>query len=326
MEIPSVAGPAMSKSWLVTLLKVLVTLLLLTLVLQRVDYQIVFETVRSADIGLLIIPIILYFPLQLLAAYRWYFLLRQLNRGLSFWSIVRHNALGQFSGLLLPGQIGGDIVRFAAASRGQQGKAVLALSIAIDKLAFLAAVAGIGMLGAVGNGPLLQLQTVYGVILGVFGITLIAVAFLCRFRNERTAQWVFALSDRLPKLKQALAALAKWFSLPQLPIRAVALLLLLALGFQLANAVGSYVTARSMHIVVDPIDWAAINAIVALIQVLPITIGGLGIREGVFAAILALYNVPAAQAVAFSLVGFALVTVLIILSWLIIELTTDWNI
>jgi len=43
------------------------------------------------------------------------------------------------------------------------------------------------------------------------------------------------------------------------------------------------------------------------VRAVPIAIGGLGVRCGVFAAMPALYDVPRAQAIAFSLVSFVLV-------------------
>jgi hypothetical protein len=75
-----------------------------------------------------------------------------------------------------------------------------------------------------------------------------------------------------------------------------------------------------MHIVIDPIEWAAINAIVAFVQIFPITIGGLGVREGVFGAMLSLYAVPLTQSIAFSLISFMLVMVLATLCWLALNM------
>src|SRR5947207_1282980 len=79
------------------LLKLLLSLLLLGLVFRAIEPAVFWKTLRSVDMKLLFMAIVLYFPGQLLAAYRWYYLLNHLGRALPFWSVVRHNTLGQLS-------------------------------------------------------------------------------------------------------------------------------------------------------------------------------------------------------------------------------------
>jgi len=79
---------------------------------------------------------------------------------------------------------------------------------------------------------------------------------------------------------------------------------------------GAYFVALSMHIEINPVDWVAINAIVSFVQIFPLTVGGLGVREGAFGAILSLYGVPFSQAIVCSLTGFALGALFTSLLWL----------
>jgi len=52
-------------------------------------------------------------------------------------------------------------------------------------------------------------------------------------------------------------------------------------------------------------DFVWIVALVALAQVLPITVAGLGVREGLFVFLLAQYGAPAETALALSLTVFS---------------------
>ncbi len=309
-----------------SLFKLSLSVLLLGLVLRSVEPALFWKTIRSADMVLVAVAVILFFPTQLLAAYRWYFLLKQLDRSQPFWSIVRYTILGQLSALFLPGQISGDVVRTIAIAHRQREKAPFTLSVIIDKTALLIALSTFALVGMVGSRVLSRFATVYVAAVGLLLVALVVLIFLCRFRSNHIPDWVNRFGRRLP--------FSHWYvlnvaSLPRLSFHTIIMLLVLGFGLQLSYTIGSYVMARSMHISINPIDWAAISAIVALVQILPVTIGGLGVREGVLAGILALYRVPVTQAVAYSLIGFAIVSCLIVLSWVIIESVSMhkvWNV
>src|SRR5207247_1873449 len=121
---------------------------------------------------------------------------------------------------------------------------------------------------------------------------------------DQLPHWLTQLGNWLPSARQSMMCLAEWLSLPRLSLRTILVVLALGFGLQLSYTAGSYTLAKSMGITISPVDWAAINAIVALVQILPLTIGGLGVREGLFAKILALYQIPVAQSTAVSLTGF----------------------
>lgn len=300
--------------------KLLLTVLLLGFVLRAVDPAVFWETIHSVDVGLLSLAILMFYPAQLLAAYRWYFLLRQLARSLPFWSVVRHNMLGQVSALLLPGQISGDVVRTIAVANGQSGKATFALSVMIDKAALLAATAALALIGTLRSGLLSQFAGAYLVALGLLIVALSVVFLLSRYRGDHVTHWLISLGKKLPaRVQQSLLCIAVDLDIPQLSLRTTLMILLLAFGLQLAYTAGSFMTARAMHIAISPVDWAAITAVVSIVRVLPLTIGGLGVREGLFAGILALYGVPVAQAIAFSLTSFIIVAVLTSLGWFVLD-------
>jgi uncharacterized protein (TIRG00374 family) len=307
------------------LLKLLLSILLLGLVLRSVEPALFWKTIRSADMLLVAVAVILFFPGQLLAAYRWYFLLKRLDLSQPFWSIVRYTILGQLSALFLPGRISGDVVRTIAIAHGQREKAPFALSVIIDKAALLIAVSTFALVGVFGTRVISQFSTVYVAALGLILVAFVLLVFLCRFRNNHIPDWLGRLGRRLPFGHRYVLNVG---SIPRVSFHTIVMLLVLGFGLQLSYTIGSYVMARSMHISINPIDWAAITAIVSLVQILPVTIGGLGVREGVLAGILALYRVPGTQAVALSLTAFAIVSCLIMLSWLIIEsasMQKVWN-
>jgi uncharacterized membrane protein YbhN (UPF0104 family) len=104
--------------------------------------------------------------------------------------------------------------------------------------------------------------------------------------------------------------------LPRLSVASTFVAFFLSLLLVLAHAVGAYFVALSLHVIINPMDWIAIHTIVSVVQILPLTVGGLGVRESAFGLILSLYAIPATQAIAFSLIGFVLVMFLTAVCWL----------
>lgn len=68
--------------------------------------------------------------------------------------------------------------------------------------------------------------------------------------------------------------------------------------------------------------WITIHSIVALAEIVLISINGLGIRERLFAFLLSLYEISVAHSVAFSLFSFTLGVSLILLFWIFLEVVS----
>jgi hypothetical protein len=103
--------------------------------------------------------------------------------------------------------------------------------------------------------------------------------------------------------------------------KAIVNILVSALLLLSVYTAGGYFVALSMHIEIDPVDWIAINAIVSFVQIFPITLGGIGVREGAFGVILSLYGVSFRQAIIFSLTAFTMGAILTTLLWLALSAT-----
>src|SRR5581483_6024198 len=76
--------------------------------------------------------------------------------------------------------------------------------------------------------------------------------------------------------------------------------------YQLAIVAACVFAARAIDIDVGPTALLAFVPVVAIIQVLPVSVGGLGVREGAFVLFLQPLGVPAAQAIALGLAMYAL--------------------
>lgn len=291
-------------------------LLVGALLVFGVDIGQFYQGLATIHPGWLLISIGLFFPAQLLAAYRWHYMLKACGRQQPYSQVLHHHLLGQLSALFLPGQFSGDLVRMVVISRGQEAKGTLIASVVLDKLALLGAVALTALVGGLAapmwrNNLLLHGVSsvmVFGAVAGMYILMAQQPLLLALWNRIRR----FPLPAGLYRRSEAL------LSVVQMPGRSFVPLVTglgLAVLLILVNALGSYTLLLAMQISIGFWDWLVIGAIIIIVQLAPITIGGLGIREGAFSVLLLRYGIRPETATLFSLIGFATMILLLWLSW-----------
>lgn len=319
-EDPMAPRVRLSHGTLSWLPRALLSLLVLAFVLAGADRAQLWASAVSADRRLILLSVALFWPLQLLGAYRWHFLLGELGFAVPFWSLARHSVLGQFSSLFLPGQISGDVVRALAVARGRDNGVSYALTVVVDKAALLTAKAFLVVMGTACSDRLGALTGVRWAAIGLLALAGPLLFALCRYRRDGVPPALASIGGRLPLAASPVLRLSQWLQVPRLPYGTIWRVLGVALIYQLAEGVGGFVVARAFHIPIAFLDWAAVSAAVSVVLALPITVGGLGVRDGVFYTLLARYGVPREQAVAFSLASFVLLAVLTGSAWFVLDL------
>jgi glycosyltransferase 2 family protein len=229
------------------------------------------------------------------AAGKWLMLL---GGGLPYGQALRAHLAGLAANLCLPGMAGGDVVR-AGLVVGRAGDlaAVAAASLA-DRLidtASLALLAGIGLILVAGDGT----AGGTGLVIEAGGLLLVMVA---------GAFWLFprlmpGLARRLPFLPGLglLLRLATAFGgLARRPA-ALGAALLLSLAIQAGFTLLAMRLADAIGIAAPFGAWAFAWSLAKILAVLPVSLGGLGVREAGLAALMAPFGLPAAGVVAASL-------------------------
>ena len=144
-----------------------------------------------------------------------------------------------------------------------------------------------------------------------------AVALLFSLR----ARWLYSLAGQylsglgawLPRQERIFSGgsrvIEAWHTYSK-NLRLLAENVLLAILYQLVGVLAFYLLSRGLNIEITFADWSWIVAALTLALFLPLTIGGLGVREGTLIGILAMYGCEKETAVAISLIGFSFVLML----------------
>ncbi len=260
------------------------------------DLGLLWEIVRSAEIVPIIWSLTLLPPFIILKSWRWIQILRAMNLSLDLPTACALYTVGIFYGAMTPGQAGDLLKAIYLRDRGQPVAPAL-LSVVLDRLCDLIIMSALGTIGVFALGRLLPSRELQQAIVIAMGIGLVTVTVLLTARGPRSWLLTVVLPRIAPRLR---SRLDRWneqmHSLTFTPsliatVSAATIasvlftflrlwLLYLALGL---NAVPLLVVIGS-------------SALISVLQALPISIGGVGVRDVVLVATLAAYGYAQEQA------------------------------
>lgn len=235
---------------------------------------------------ILVASVVFYWLSQCLSALKWRLLLQARGAQFSFLECARLYLLGMFCSLFLPTTIGGDGVRALIAAPRSGGIAAAASSILVERLTGLAALLTIGALGVALWGSessswgLSILPRVF-LILGLAALLFSALRFGA-YRLERVA------TGKKRNIVRKWATLHREIDFythrERWPI------LIGALGisfcFQSAQVAINIFLARAAGLQTPLTTFLWLVPLLSLTSMIPIGIGGLGVREAAAVAVL----------------------------------------
>ncbi len=240
-----------------------------------------------------------------LGAVRWRIFLGVLGVSLPFWQTVRLFYLGLFSGSFFVGSVGGDAVKVFALIGLRQKKTAALLSVVLDRTSgIFALVATTGVFVSWHYEWLAQSEIVSGLVYFLFAYLGGAVLFLAlTFAAAR-----FGLHDRLPEGVPFRENLLQMGDMYALFVRCWAKSLLGAsISFLMLGGyfLIFYCSMRAYGVELELGKVFALMPVVDVISSMPVSLGGVGVRESLFVLLLGkLAGVSEPVAVWISLTGF----------------------
>lgn len=273
---------------------------LLILFLANANLAELWETLRGARPWPIILSLLLMPPFVLIKAWRWLRIMRELGLRLGYPTAAALYTVGLFYGATTPGQAGDLLKAVYIRDRGQP-LAPAMLSVVLDRLFDLLVMSVLATLGIFALGRLLpsrELQTAVVVLMGL-GLATLTVLLVARGPRE------WALTVALPRVAPRLQAnLERWNAqLRSLTLSPALLgeLLLLSLGSASFTFVRLWLLFLALDLTAVPLYVVVgASALIAVLQVLPISIAGVGVRDAVLIAILLPYGYPAEAALTLS--------------------------
>jgi uncharacterized protein (TIRG00374 family) len=239
-----------------------------------------------------------------LSALRWQRVLEVLGLDAGLRRLVSHYLAGQFVSNVLPTTIGGDVLRVSRLSKDTGESPKTFASVVLERLTGWLVLPLISVVGFAVNPPLQHLGRASQVALGLAFVTLLALSILLYAVADQRIGGRFATRDGWRRFA---GAVHLGLDRMRRDRGAAVNVLLVGFAYQLVLVLAAVAAAQALG--VRPAGLTALLAFfpaVAIAQVLPIGISGLGVREGAFVLFLAPLGVAAQDAIALGLLLYLL--------------------
>ncbi|HUR23224.1 MAG TPA: lysylphosphatidylglycerol synthase transmembrane domain-containing protein [Acidimicrobiales bacterium] len=275
---------------------------MLALLLPRIHLASLFPTLELSTLGWLVGGLAVYSLAVVLSTVRWAQVLHALDIPSDLPPLLSHTLAGMFVSNFLPSTVGGDVLRVTrlAAVNGQRHTSVA--SVVVERLTGFLVLPFITLVALLGNPTLLHFGQASRLTLTLALGTLAALAAILVLVASPSVGERFAGRSWLGFVAAVHLGLARMRRDPSAALG----VLVSALAYQLSMVAAAWMAGHAMGI---HVGWSAMMAfvpIVAIAQVLPISVSGLGLREGALVILLVPLGVSSGQAVAFGLLLYAM--------------------
>jgi glycosyltransferase 2 family protein len=305
----SAGGPSTVRRVLGFVAKALVSAGLLALLLSRTDATRLWMHLLTASPLWLLAALGLYLVAMLGATWRWALLLDAQDIDVPRRALFSSYLVATFFNNFLPSNIGGDVIRIRDTGRPAQSKTLATTVILIDRGLGLFALVLVAAVGATavstpGRGavPISAVWLWLGLAVGAgIGAPVVmapaAVGRLLQPLRVLHPEWV---EERIGRITQALYRFRS---------RPAALLGCFggAVAVQMILVVFYAAVARSLAIPVPMAHLAVLVPVSFVVQMLPVSMNGLGVREAVFSVYFARLGLPLESALLLSFLGAGLI-------------------
>jgi glycosyltransferase 2 family protein len=290
-----------------TVLQVAVSGGLIAILLWQIDVGQTADRILSSNPAYLVLGLGIFLVTTWGMGWRWQILLdsKGIHEPLAW--LTKLYFVSFAVGQVLPTSVGGDAVRIIEHARRRpdvraETVGAVFMERAVGSAATLILVAAGLALAAgryEGTGALVWLEVVL-----VAAMLLLAVLLFHRRTARALQERVFPLGRRL-RLDRPLASLHAAMHGYREKRAALASVLGITLGIQVARIVAIWCCGEAVGIDVSPLVYAILGPVLFLVLMVPFTINGLGVREAFFVAFLAQFDVPADAAFATGLLFYA---------------------
>jgi uncharacterized protein (TIRG00374 family) len=298
------------------LLKLAFSVGLLAFVLRRIPADTLRAALLGARIEWLVAACALFFASNVLGAYQWSRLLRAVEIRIPFWKVLAYYHVGLFFNNFLPANIGGDLARIADSARYGPTTTAALSAVLMDRVIGTVALASLALVTALPALDRFHLTVIYLALVGFFAVSL---GLLWAVFHPALLPAVERLMARVglgalaPHLADLASRLAQFRGARTLMLG----MFMIALVTQISRIGVHVLVARGLGLDVPIVYFFLFVPLLAVIVSLPISLNGIGLREGAGILVFGLVGVDRAHAFSLQFVTYLVAVAVSLLGGLV---------
>ena len=299
----------MDKRYPKIILRIVISCLFIGYLFFKVDVSSLAAAMGGIDVGLYVISTLLAVFSGFIVAGKYYFLIKRSALKHSLASLVKINFIARFYALFLPSAVGREVVRWIKVTRNKKGKAQFFVSIVFERLTFLFVLLFCGMIPLFfyKSNPEIEILRLRILPITAIGICLVSVFILLfiflPIRNLIKSVVKSTLQRIRPKLD--VDTIFENHNFKTMSANMFASILGLSILWQIFFVCRLLVLIKAASVPLGVMDITWIGSLVLLLQTIPISFAGIGLREGAYAYLFSLFNLPPEKGVLIGILFFS---------------------
>lgn len=286
------------------LFKVVVSIALFVVILTRVNMTELFDAVLSVNGTLFMIALAITGLGLLVSVYRWKMLLLSRNIDYPFLKLMYYHMVGSFYNLVFPSVLGGDVIRMLMLSKEIGSKSKSLSSIFVERFFGFFSLSVIALISLASGSYLIENRNVTISIVLIF--LLFTTAFFLVFHKPTVGRFLALLDKvRLAKVKARFENFYDAFYSYKEDKRSLAYCFVISMLYQIMGIVVVYMLGLSIGMGLDIRYYFMFIPLIWVIIMIPVSISGLGIREGAFVYFFSLVGVSNESGLLLSVLFFS---------------------
>jgi uncharacterized membrane protein YbhN (UPF0104 family) len=299
----------MVKPKLKIILKIGVSCLFVGYLSFKVNLSAIAAAVKHVDLSFYLLSSLIAVLSNFFIAAKYYILIKDSPINHSLPSLVKINFISRFYALFLPSAVGREFVRWMKVTRNQEGRVSFLASIIFERLTFLLALILCGsipllMYGSIPGIVVLRLHLQPWVILALVFIAALLSFYVSASVRSLAKSLAGGIANRFAD-KINIGSFIESLSLNNMKTAYYAGIIGLTFVWQIFYIIRLFTLIKASALPLNLIDIAWMGSLVLMLQTLPITFAGIGLREGAYAYLFTLYDLPPERGVLIGILFFS---------------------
>lgn len=283
-----------------TVVKTLVSIVLLALVFTRVDFAQAWTQFQNLSFPFVCFALLFYTGLQVLSCLRWLVVLQSAKHSAPLLDLLSSYFAGMFLNTFLPGSLGGDVYRVYRVGKYIKDSEAAIVSVFLERFTGLIALSALAVIGL---PPALEILGRWDILLLFFvcvgslvGAVLLVVSPRLLRLMEPLLNWM-KLNSLVTKFARIQILLIQFAQNRQALTKSMLLSFVLQMGIVYYH----YLIAQQLKIPISFLELLIFIPIIVVVTLLPISLGGLGLKEGLWVYLFSRVGLTTEQALLLSL-------------------------
>lgn len=298
--------------------RICISILLIYLLLSKINVKDLIDVFNNVDFRIVLISLLINLVFIILSAYKW----KSLLENVPFISLIKSIFQSKFFSMILPGQLFGEASKVYTLRNENVDYESSTMSILIDKLTSLIALFLLSFVGIVfsENKIINDIKTVCFICLIIFIIMLFTpkIIFLDKLIKTVLNYLIISKIKIIKKIGDFINKMYNAWIVCVSNYKKTIYTILIGITCQLLCIVEQFIIINCLNINISFVDMMWIFPAVSILLLLPITVGGVGLRELSYATIFSSFGVGNELTLVFTTILFIVNIIIALLGGLFV--------